>query len=259
MKFPSVVLCMKWGSVFSADYVNVLFNACRKNISRPFRFVCLTDDPTGLLKEIETYPIPDIGCEPLMWQQGAWPKLSVFSADLYGIKGKALFIDMDTIIWGSIDRFFDYSDNFVSIDTGINWHPGGVPGARGALVGTGVFAFEIGSQPQIVERFMKDPRSAFNQYRLEQVWVQHHCSSINYWPPGWVISFKRWLRRPLLIDLVMQPKRPDSNTGMVAFHGIPRPISLINRNQMFWDRFPHLGHGVVSWMREYWEMHGGRI
>lgn len=194
-----------------------------------------------------------------MWRHGAWPKLSVFAADLYGITGKALFIDMDTVIWGSLNRFFEYSDNLVTIDTGRNWHPGGVPGASGALVGTGVFAFQMGSQTQILDTFKADPRFAFESHKLEQVWVQNHCSSISFWPEGWVISFKRWLRQPLLLDLFSQPKSPSSEIGMVAFHGIPRPISLIDKKRMFWDRFPHLGHGVVPWMREYWTSNGGQL
>lgn len=47
------ILCMKWGTLYSADYVNVLFNACRQSLSGDFRFLCLTDDATGFLPEIE--------------------------------------------------------------------------------------------------------------------------------------------------------------------------------------------------------------
>ncbi len=42
-----VVICMKWGTLYSADYVNVLYNAVRAHLEGPFRFVCLTDDPRG--------------------------------------------------------------------------------------------------------------------------------------------------------------------------------------------------------------------
>jgi hypothetical protein len=27
----------------------------------------------------------------------------------------------------------------------------------------------------------------------------------------------------------------------------------------FWDRFPHLGHGQVPWMADYWTENGGRL
>jgi hypothetical protein len=59
-----VIMCMKWGTLYSAQYVNVLYNACQANLTDPCRFVCLTDDPSGLLSGIEAFPIPDIGLTP---------------------------------------------------------------------------------------------------------------------------------------------------------------------------------------------------
>lgn len=70
---------MKWGNLYGPDNVNVLWNAVSKNITGPFRFVCLTDKVEGLQSGIETFQIPDIGCSPEMWRSGAWPKLSVFA------------------------------------------------------------------------------------------------------------------------------------------------------------------------------------
>jgi hypothetical protein len=43
-----VVICMKWGALYAPDYVNVLYNACRVQITGPFRFVCLTENTEGL-------------------------------------------------------------------------------------------------------------------------------------------------------------------------------------------------------------------
>ena len=42
------VLCLKWGDRYPAFYVNRLYAAVKRNLRRPFRFVCVTDDPTGL-------------------------------------------------------------------------------------------------------------------------------------------------------------------------------------------------------------------
>ena len=89
-----VILCMKWGTLYPADYVNVLYSACRRHITGPFRFLCLTDDSTGFSPGIETRPIPDLGLTQGMWKSGAWAKLGVFQHDLYGFTGRALFIDL---------------------------------------------------------------------------------------------------------------------------------------------------------------------
>lgn len=257
-----VVLCMKWGTLFGPDYVNVLYSACQAHISGPFRFVCLTDDATGLSSGVETFPIPDIGCSTEMWFNGAWPKLAVFAKDLYGLTGRALFIDMDTVVTGNLDRFFDHDAPLIGIDTGKNWHRGGVPGPAGKhppLLGTGVFAFTLGAESQILERFQTDPAAAFAADKIEQVWVQAHAHSVAYWPAEWVISFKRWLRRPIGLDLLRAPKAPPPEAGVVAFHGDPRPITLIRKGLRRWDSLPHLGYGQVGWMAEYWQKHGGTI
>ena len=55
------ILCMKWGSAYSADYVNILHRASRAHMERGFRFICLTDDPIGLDDGIEVFPVPDMG------------------------------------------------------------------------------------------------------------------------------------------------------------------------------------------------------
>ena len=42
------VICLKWGDRYPAFYVNRLYDGVRRNISRPFRFVCFTNEPEGL-------------------------------------------------------------------------------------------------------------------------------------------------------------------------------------------------------------------
>ena len=127
------------------------------------------------------------------------------------------------------------------------------------MVGTGIFAFDIGCQSQILSEFQENSQIAFETYKLEQVWVQKKASSIAYWPSDCVISFKRWLRQPIGLDIFKAPKKPPEGVSIVAFHGDPRPISLVRSTLGFWDRFPHLGHGKVPWMRDYWTRNGGKI
>ena len=180
-----IVLCMKWGSLFSSEYVNVLYNAVRANMTGDFRFVCLTDDDSGFVDGIESFPIPDIGCSPQMWRHGAWPKLGVFLADFHGLTGRALFVDLDTFICGDLTQFMDHPAPFIGIDVGDNWRPNRVAKPKDELLGTGLFAFNLGEQTQIVERFQADPQAAFDAADIEQVWVEEHASSMEYWPVDW--------------------------------------------------------------------------
>ena len=48
-----VILCMKWGTKYGPEYVNRLYAMVRRNLTGDFRFVCLTDDGTGIRSEVE--------------------------------------------------------------------------------------------------------------------------------------------------------------------------------------------------------------
>lgn len=253
-----VVLSMKWGKLYPADYVNVLYNACRKNISGDFRFVCLTDDASGLRPEVESHPIPDLGLTTSMWRSGAWAKLGVFERDLYGLRGRALFIDLDMVICGSLDPFFEHPSAFLTTDMGEGWRPG-PRGSKPREAGTCIFAFNLGQEAQIIDRFVADREAAVREHVIEQKWVGATASAMDYWPDDWVISFKRHLRQPIGLDLFLGPAAPPPTARVLAFHGTPRPIDLLRPGYRLWDRLPHMGHGQVPWMADYWVENGGTL
>ena len=242
-----IVLCMRWGSLYPSTYVNVLHAAVRHHMTGSFRFVCLTNEPAGLNPEIEHYPIPDIGFRPEHWEHGCWPKLTVFMPDLYGLRGRALFLDLDSLVVGNLDSFFKSNPGVVVLD----WSSmKGNHQAPNREVGTGVFAFTLGSESQIVRTFHQSPEAAVRNFRLEQNFVQAKASSIDYWPRDWVVSFKLHQRRGLALDLFSPPHEPAPSTRIVAFHGNPRPIDL-TRPGIRGD-FPHLIRSPVSWVSSYW-------
>lgn len=246
---------MKWGTLYPASYVNVLYNAVCRNLAAPFRFVCLTDDGTGLLPGIEALPLPAFGLpEPLWYAKGVWPKLGIYQPGLNGLTGRCLFIDLDMMICGRLEPFFEFAAPFAAIDTGANWrarHAGAAPEA-----GTGLFAFDFGAEPQILARFMADPEKAIAAYGTEQAFVQATARSMAFWPHGWVISFKRHLCQPVGLDLFLPPKSPPPDAKVIAFHGSPRPIDLIRPGRHRWATLPHSGRGPVPWLVDYWRENG---
>ena len=54
------VICMKWGTKYGPEYVNRLYAMVRRHLSGDFRFVCLTDDSTGIHSEVQCLPIPPL-------------------------------------------------------------------------------------------------------------------------------------------------------------------------------------------------------
>lgn len=249
-----VVICMKWGTLFPAEYVNVLYNACRANISGDFRFVCLTNETDHLLPAIEAYPIPLFGLDEWHYYDGAWPKMGIFLKDLYQLQGRALYLDLDTVVCGNIDEMFKVDGQLVALDFQ-PWknQPGG-PRAMGAIL-----AFDLGSLDFLVERLRSQRDTMIKKYLNDQNYLQGEVPGIRYFPSEWIVSFKHHLRQPLIIDRFRGPKEPQAPVKIVAFHGRPRPIDLIRPPKGNWERFPHYGSGPVSWMRDYWTRHGGEI
>ena len=250
-----VVVCMKWGTLFPADYVNVLFRAVSRHLAPGFRFLCLTDQTTGLIDGIETAPIPDIGLTPTQIRApGVWRKLSLFHPAVAALApgARVLVIDLDMMILGSLDPFFAAQGGMILLDTGHDWRA-----HEPVQPSTGVFAFTLGEQQQILAAFQADPAGAMARFRNEQDFVAAHAMDMSLWPTGAVLSFKRHCVHRFGRDLIWPPRPPAPGLGILAFHGDPRPADLLRRG--LWGRFPHLGRGPVGWVRDYWTGHGGRL
>ncbi len=255
MRTDCVIICMKWGTLYGSDYVNVLYHACRRTTPRPFRFICLTDDSRDLDAGIESFAIPDIGLEARHYRGGGWPKFAVFGADLYGLTGRALFIDLDMVVLSDLGPLFDHTGRLITTDMGPNWqrkHGNGPP-----ETGTSIFAFDLGREQPLLAQFQGDMDNLVARHGYEQTVIGVLAPSMDYWPPGWVISFKRHLRRGLMLDLLVAPAKPLADAKVLAFHGTPRPHELVQKG--LWGRFPHLGRGGISWMVDYWRDNGGRF
>lgn len=253
---PCVILCMKWGTLYGPDYVNVLYAAAADNITIPFRFVCLTDNADGLRPEVETFPIPEMKLAEGHFAFGGWPKLSVFARDLYGLRGRCLFVDLDTIILGDITPMVQMEGGVCLIrewrrfaDYFRKWGVNGM---------TSIFAFTLGDQPQILEKFLADPAHAFANYRSEQRWVTDTARDMRFWKPGWVVSFKRDLLAPPILNRFIPPKAPPPGAKIIAFHGEPRPIHVVPDRGQRWGNAIRYGRGAVPYVRDYWLKYGGR-
>jgi hypothetical protein len=245
---------MKWGTLYPAEYVNVLYNAVKKHLPGPFRFVCLTDDSDGFEQGIESFPIPEIGLEQHHWYNGAWPKLGLFSADLYGLSGRALFIDLDMIILQDLTPFFEVEGDLVAIDEAAWRSKTAAPSTMSSI-----FAFTLGSLGYVVDRIRANRDALVAKYGLEQAYLHGEVADVRHWPENWVISYKIHLRQPVLIDRFKSPKIPPRTAKVLAFHGRPRPIDLIRPTGQNYDRAPHYGVKAVDWMQDYWRENGGKV
>lgn len=92
------IVCVKWGTKYSSEYVNKLYRGVRRNLSRDFRMVCLTENQDGLDPEIQCQELPSE--QPF---KGWWTKVHLFNPAMKLPRGKKVYIDLDTVIVGSLD------------------------------------------------------------------------------------------------------------------------------------------------------------
>ncbi len=94
-----------------AQYVNTLYDMVKRNLLPGYdcRFVCLTDDATGLNDAIDTIPLPaDL--------EGWYGKLYLFKRGLFRDGERIVYLDLDTLIVGALDEILRYDGQFATLE-----------------------------------------------------------------------------------------------------------------------------------------------
>jgi hypothetical protein len=211
-----VVCCLKWGTAYGPDYVNTLADMVRRNLSRQHRFVCFTDRPEGV--RCETMPI-----EPSLphW----WGKLTLFR---HPVPGRLLYLDLDSVIVGSIDPLAAYDGPFCIVRR--------YDSDRG--YGSAVMSIAPDFGRAVWDRFARDPVAAIAHCRRhadppwnsgDQRWLELTVPQADCWQdvaPGHVVSYKLHCREGL----------PPA-ARIATFHGRPKPHEA-----------------PENWVREHWRI-----
>jgi len=223
------IISIKWGKRYGPEYVNRLYSGVARHLSRPFRFVCFTDDTQGIRREVDTYPIPESVNQSAISHFSHGKKQHLFQNDIGDLQGTCLYLDLDVVIVDSIDCFFDYKPGQFCICK--EWLPVRQQihrklTKRQRSANSSVFRFEANTMQFIVDRLNEDPQIT-RQFRLEQYWLSYALGDqMNWWPLKWVGSFKH--RRPIYpLSLVVSPILPKSAKVMV-FNGPLKPTDAIN-------------------------------
>jgi len=213
------IICMKWGTMYGPEYVNCLYGMISRNISYPFKLFCMTDDTTGIRSEVECLPLPQLGFEVPSEAPGKWPKQALWNKELFGLD-VVLFLDLDNVIVGSLDKYFEYG-NPEDVITAKNWVKPWLSGAQ-----TSVFRFKVGSHPYMLEDLQKDPQLCV-KYQFEQNYVTHHLrTKVLFWPSKWTKHFRRNCMGEWPIRYLRPPRIP-RKCRIITFPGSPKPHDAI--------------------------------
>jgi hypothetical protein len=239
------VVCMKWGTRYGADYVNRLYSMVMRHTSRPTKLVCYTDDPSGVNPSVETHPLPHIVLpESKTWLP--WRKLSLWQSSLPGLSGEVLFLDLDVVITGGLDDFFDFSPGQYCVAR--NWTQ---PNMR--IGNTSVYRFPVGGHSYIYDRVMSDAEGVTTSYKNEQMFISREIKDMVFWPDEWCASFKHSLLPAWPLNFIKSPSLPPG-TKVVAFTGKPDPdeamIGLWPTKHWYQKIYKHVR--PTPWITEHW-------
>src|SRR5215813_3938643 len=213
------VCCVKWGTLYGAEYVNNLYDMFLRNLAGGFdgRFICFTEDPAGLDKAIAARPLP-------AGLSGWWNKLYLFRSGVFGDGERILYFDLDTILVGALNEIVNYDGHFAMLRDFY----------RADGLQSSVMAWEGG----IADYLWSDWESAGRPEPPggDQAWIEQVFSRMQFAPdiwqelhPGDFVSYKAHDCRDLFPE----------GAKVVVFHGRPRPHEV-----------------VTGWMPRVWKVGG---
>jgi hypothetical protein len=199
-----IVACVKWGTMYGPEYVNILHAMVQRHLLDSFEFHCFTDDDAGLDPDIVVRPLP----ESLV---GWWNKLCLFKSDAFPDGVRVLYLDLDTIITGSLFQISQFRGEFAILRD--FYRPRGL--------GSGVMLWEAGRMNEIWDQFVADDCPELSGG--DQAYIE-------------IVAHRKWghriPRKHILQDLFpgtfvsykahCSGGDPD-HARVVCFHGQPKP------------------------------------
>jgi hypothetical protein len=263
---PKVAVgCVKWGTRYGADYVNVLYRAVRDHMAYPHRFVCLTNEPEGIDPGVEVMPVPDIGLDPSEWlKRGCWPKVALFAPGVFADDEHVLYLDLDLMIVGGLAAFIDLLRERPGFYTLREWNP--IPwrivpldwrpdrGSQGS-----VYVWRAGAQRHIYDHFRRNVDYVRANFWSDRFYLPKIAVGETYLPYDWCVSFKNVCVRPYPLNAFLPPREPPPEAKVLVFHGLPRPIDLMGPPGRRWGTRRRFGSEPVGYVRDYWTGYGGTL
>jgi hypothetical protein len=190
--------------------------------------------------EVQCLPIPTLALPPGIPDRG-WTKLTTFKADLHGLRGTALFLDLDMVIVGDITTSSRLPGEFLIIH---DWkRPWRVTG------NSSVYRFRIGAHPDLLQRFRRAGTACASATATSRPTCRTHCTQgrLAYWPKGLVLQLQVPLHPALALNYWRAPSIP-AGTRIVIFHGEINPPDAIRGGRSARGRFLL----PAPWVTEHW-------
>lgn len=216
-------------------YVNNLYRGVERFATRPFHFVCFSNEKLNVCEGVDLRPFP------FVTRMGVLPRMFVFSQEAGFFGHQVLCLDLDLVIVGSLKDIMNYTGLFCARSKFKR-------GEEYKLDGD-IFSFRAGPETERMFwlPFIENVAEVEKQTKgRERYWFRQVAGVIadrwDYITPGQIVSFKRhvrkWVRnrkkgeKRKKIDDSLLP----TNARIVSCHGTPRPDQI-----------------EAEWVKKYWQ------
>ncbi len=231
-KAPVTIVLWKWHKAgyrtrFTAEMVNTMLAMLKRNVTVPYRVLCITDDPQGI--ECETYPLwenpaPHYGTAK---RPNCFYRLRAFDPAMRDILGERfVWLDLDAIITRNIDHILTTRADFGIWRADYEYSP-----CNGSLV-----LHRTGTRGEIWDKFNPSDVHPTNGYRgklmlvgSDQAWIAQNLRPNDkfFGKQDGVYSYR--------CHLMHQPELPH-NAAIVFFHGEHNPGDPDIKRRHAWVR-----------------------
>jgi hypothetical protein len=245
-----IVTCMKWGSTYGAVDVNLLHRGVARQLTDPFRFVCITDDAAGLAPGIATVDLAALRAELPAERiaRGKWQKLTMFRRGLFPDDARVLFLDLDSVVVRPLEPFFAMLAAAGGLHLCFHDAERALAPPPHRFGNSSIVGFIPGEQHHIYDRFIAEGPAP--PVRKEQEFESLHGHNARHWPREWVAVFKSDCARPFPASLLSRPQLPPT-ARVVIFPGAIKPRDLARGGLYVWGTPARFGVGDVPWVAAY--------
>lgn len=217
----AIFCVLRSGGEYKAKHVETLYKNIASYLPKDMRFVCLSD--------------VDVPCERLNLSYGwsGWyAKMEICRPD---IAGDMLYIDLDTVVVGSLDGVLAVRRTTVLRD--FYWDC--KPNKNRDSVGSGLMYLTAEDRARVWQYWSAAPQARqreAGEIGDQQVFQAVIGETADRWQdvlPGQILSYKADIKKPGRMDLPPEAR-------IVCFHGKPRPW---NARGKWWRPYP--------WLRSY--------
>lgn len=219
MADPTIACVLRSGGIYDERWVDRLRAGVERHITRPYRFVCLTD----LEPDCETIALERA------WQ-GWWSKIELFRPGLF--EGQVIYLDLDVIVVGDLGEIVSHPHKFTMAQDYYRRH----------WKCSTAMAWDGSQDFRLYQHFAKNPSHFMSRYDgrngrklgdqgFIEDWLQHIGINIDTFPD----LFGRYSVASYKVDKCIAG--PPPGASVVAFHGKPKPNDI--------------AHG---WVAEAWQL-----